>query len=120
MFYKIQLICLFIFTLYGCSETSPVDLVEIQTGKEINSYQKNIKGIIANNCISCHSTVPTNGAPMSLNSLASLKEAIVNRGLINRINLDVSNNLAMPLGGPKLLESQINSIVKWQNEGFVD
>ena len=120
MFYKVQLFCLFIFTLCGCSETSPMDLVKLQTGVEINSYQKNIKEIIANNCISCHSTIPVNGAPMSLNSLASLKEAILNRGLINRLNLDSSNNLAMPLGGPKLLPSQINSIVKWQNEGFVD
>ena len=120
MFYKMQWICLFIFMLYGCSETSPMDLVEKQTGTEIITYQNNIKAIIANNCLNCHSTVPTNGAPMSLNNLASLKEAILNRGLINRINLDPSNNLAMPLGGPKLLQSQINSIVKWQNESFAN
>lgn len=84
------------------------------------SYQKNIKGIIANNCINCHSTVPTNNGPMPLNNLASLKEAIQNRLLIDRINLDSSNNLTMPLARPKLLQSQINSIVKWQNEGFAN
>ena len=120
MFYKIQWICLLIFVFYGCSESSPIDLVEKQTGTEIISYQNNIKAIIANDCLNCHSAVPTNGAPMRLDNLASLKEAIQNRGLINRINLDPSNNLAMPTGGPKLLQSQINSIIKWQNEGFVD
>lgn len=120
MFYKVQLLGLCIFMLYSCSETSPIDLVEKQTDTEIVSYQKNIKEIIANNCVNCHGTIPTNGSPMSLNSLSSLKEAIQNRGLINRINLDPSNVLAMPLGGPKMLQSQINSIIKWQNEGFVD
>ena len=55
---------------------------------------------------------------MPLNNLASLKEASQNRGFIDRINLDSSNNLAMPLASPKLLQSQINSIVKWQNEGL--
>lgn len=120
MFYKMQWICLFIFVFYGCSETSPADLVEKQTGTEIITYQNSIKAIIANNCLNCHSTVPTNGATIPLNNLASLKDAILNKELINRINLDPSNNLAMPTGGPKLLQSQINSIVKWQNEGFVD
>ena len=57
---------------------------------------------------------------MPLNDLASLKEAIQNRALIDRINLDSSNNLKMPLARPKLLQSQINSIVKWQNEGFAN
>ena len=81
---------MFIYILHSFSETCPVDLVEVKTGTEINNYQKNIKGIIANNCINCHSTIPTNNAPMPLNNLANLKEAIQNRGLIDRINLDSS------------------------------
>ena len=45
MFYNIQWICLSILILYGFSETSRVDLVEVKTGTEINTYQKNINGI---------------------------------------------------------------------------
>ena len=59
-------------------------------------------------------------ASVKKNNLASVKEAIQNRGLIYRLNLDQSNGSAMPTGGPKMLESQINSIIKWQNEGFLD
>ena len=120
MFIKIKLSCLFILALVSCSESSPADLVDEQTGTEVVTYKNNIEGIISNKCVSCHGTIPTNGAPMSLNSLASLKESILNQGLINRLNLDLSNVLAMPLGGPKLLPSQINAIIKWQNEGFVE
>ena len=120
MFIKIKFSCIFILALVSCSESSPVDLVDVQTGTEVATYKNNIEGIIANNCINCHGSIPTNGAPMPLNSLASLKESILNRGLINRLNLDPSNNLAMPLGGPKLLISQINLIINWQNEGFVE
>ena len=121
MSYKIKCICFFIFLSIGCSETSPIDLVETQTSTEKITYQKNIKEIISNNnCLNCHGAIPTNGSPMSLNNLASVKEAIQNRGLIYRLNLDQSNGSAMPTGGPKMLESQINSIIKWQNEGFLD
>ncbi len=106
--------------IFGCSDTSPMDLIENNTITQSISYDNNVKQIIGNNCINCHGTIPTNGAPMSLNSLITLKDAIQNRGLINRINLEQSNILAMPLGSPKLLPSQIETIVKWQNEGFAN
>ena len=116
---KIFLFLIPILTI-GCSDSSPIDLIENKTIVQSISYDNNVKQIISNNCINCHGSIPTSGAPMSLNSLTTLKDAIQNRGLINRINLEESNILAMPLGGPKLLASQIETIVKWQNEGFAN
>jgi mono/diheme cytochrome c family protein len=119
-FNKIIIFSIFILFAFGCSETSPIDLVAEQNVLEKITYQNKIKQIINTNCISCHGNIPTNGAPMSLDNYANVKDAVLNLGLINRINLDQSNSSAMPLGGPKLLQSQIDSIVKWQNNGFID
>lgn len=120
MLYKKFFLLLMLILIFGCSDTSPIDLIENNTITQSVSYDNNVKQIISNNCVNCHGTIPTFGAPMSLNSLITLKDAIQNRGLINRINLEQPNILAMPLGGPKLLPSQIETIVKWQNEGFVN
>ncbi len=120
MLHKKLFLFLLSILIFGCSDSSPIDLVENKSELNSISYDNNVKQIIANNCINCHGIIPTSGAPMSLNSLTTLKDAIQNRGLINRINLEESNIRAMPLGGPKLLPSQIETIVKWQNEGFAN
>lgn len=82
------------------------------------TYIQNIKSIIDNNCLSCHGTTPSSGAPMSLTTYENVKEAILNRGLIDRISREVGASGAMPLGGPKLPTNSINLIIQWQNQNF--
>ena len=103
--------------LSGCSTSSPEDLIEAPTVTNF-TYQNSVKTIITNNCISCHGTVPSNGAPMSLTTYDNVKNAVLNRSLITRINLPEGNILKMPLGGPKLLQTQIDAITKWQAQNF--
>lgn len=106
-------------TAFGCSNDSPDDLgVEaIPTDTPI-TYNANVKAIIDNNCISCHSTVPQNGAPMSLATFEDVKNAIELRGLIERISKDNGQSGLMPLGGPKMPQQNINIITLWRNQGL--
>ena len=77
-----------------------------------------MKAIIDNNCINCHGTVPTNGAPMSLVTYENVKNAVLNQGLIIRLNLPVGNSMKMPLGPTSLPQSQIDAVTKWQVQNF--
>lgn len=101
----------------SCSNNSPADLEEASTLTNF-TYQNSVKAIIDNNCAGCHGTVPTAGSPMSLTTYDNVKEAVLNRGLINRLNLPEGNILKMPLGAPKLSQSQIDAVTKWQIQNF--
>jgi len=118
LFRKITFITLAL-TVLGCSNDSPDDLgiVPIQTGEEI-TYSQNVKVIIENNCVSCHATVPLNGAPMSLTTLEDVKNAIELRHLIERISRDDGQTGQMPLGGPKMPQQNIDIITLWRDQGF--
>jgi len=109
---------LFLITI-SCTTDSISDLIEIDETPEI-TYQLNIKSIIDNNCISCHATVPVNGAPMSLTTYENVKDAVLNRGLLDRISRAEGTSGAMPFGGPRLPQNQINLIVQWSEEGFAE
>lgn len=109
------------FILISCTNDSENDLVfPPQPSISIVKYSTDVKIIIDNNCISCHATVPTNGAPMSLVTSNDVKGAILSRGLLNRISLSESAPGFMPLGGNRLSQNAINSIIKWQSDGFVE
>lgn len=64
----------FLFLL-SCSNDSESDLTGPQTGNENEfvTYNDNIKAVISNNCLSCHSSPPTNGAPFSLTTYTQVK-----------------------------------------------
>jgi hypothetical protein len=107
--------------LLSCSENSPVDLIE-PTPKPVEgqkiSYETQVKQIITTNCVSCHGQVSSVNS-ISLHNFISMKNAILNNGLISRINLDPNiTGEAMPQGGPKLSQTNIDLITKWQADGF--
>lgn len=117
-------VILFLFVcqiIISCSNDSEKDLIlPLQPIPVVVKYSIDVKSIIDNNCISCHGTVPTNGAPMSLVTSNDVKGAILSRGLLNRISLSESAPGFMPLGGSKLSQNAINIISKWQNDGFIE
>ena len=55
---------------------------------------------------------------MSLHTYETVKDAVLYRGLIDRISQIEGQSGFMPLGGAKLPQTQINQIIEWQNEDF--
>ena len=106
-----------LFLLSSCAYDSASDLIDSTSISQV-TYSQNIKSIIDNNCIACHGTTTTNGAPMSLTTYENVKDAVLNRGLIDRISREEGVSGAMPLGGPKLPINNINLVIQWQNQEF--
>ncbi|ESU26995.1 hypothetical protein FLJC2902T_23360 [Flavobacterium limnosediminis JC2902] len=99
----------------SCTNDSESDLTD--NSPDNITYNRTIKPIITQNCIMCHSQPPQAGAPMSLETYDDLKEAIINRGLIDRIS-SFDAAFLMPRGGQRLPQSQINQIIAWEEADF--
>ena len=78
------------------------------------SYQDDIRIIIQNNCISCHSDPPRQSAPMPLTTLIEVRSAVMNRGLLTRINS--TSNPMPPVGRMPAATRQL--IQDWVDLGF--
>jgi len=101
----------------GCTNDSTSDLIENSPEGEI-TYTNTVKSIIDNNCLGCHTLPPQNGAPMSLNTYDDVKNAVLNRGLLNRISRAQGETGMMPNGGTRLPQTTIDRIYEWANNGF--
>jgi uncharacterized membrane protein len=112
------LVCASLFM--ACTNDNPDTLMEDMPNDNAITYQQNVKSIIDNNCISCHAATPRNGAPMSLVTYEQVKNAIQNRGLLNRISLNNGNSLLMPQGGPRLPQVTIDIVSQWQQDGLLE
>jgi uncharacterized membrane protein len=110
---------LFILPLafFSCTNDSTADLTGGAIGDEI-TYNNTVKAIITNNCIMCHAATPVNGAPMSLTTYADVKNAVLNRGLLNRISRAQGTPGMMPNGGTRLPQATIDKIDSWAGNGF--
>jgi len=86
---------------------------------ELVTYQQ-VKPIIDNACLNCHSNPPQNAAPMPLVSYQNVRDAVLNRNLINRISLPENNGAIMPPGGPRLPQASIDLMVEWVNDGLLE
>lgn len=103
--------------LPSCSNNSTDDLIVIPTTVKYNAQVKNI---IDTNCLFCHQSPPINGAPMRLTTYEDVKNAVLNRGLLDRISRPQGTPGMMPNGGTRLPQPLINQIIAWQNEGFAE
>ena len=106
-----------LFIIIGCANDSTSDLIDNIPVEDV-SYTDNVKPIINNNCIQCHGSVPANGAPMSLATYQNVKDAINDRGLIERISRAENEPGRMPLGSPRLPQNVIDIIIQWESEDF--
>lgn len=76
-------------------------------------YDSDIKPIIENSCISCHSAV-------SFKPLSNYAQVKSNIDIImNRIQRPNGDPLKMPQGG-SLSQSQINLFIAWKADGFIE
>ncbi|MTE26161.1 hypothetical protein [Winogradskyella ouciana] len=105
--------------ILSCSYNSEDDLTEEVVIEDFVTYENNIKSIIDNNCISCHSEPPVNGAPMSLTTYLDVKDAVENRDLIERIS-STDQGFLMPFGGPRLPQNLIDLVIQWEEEGLLE
>jgi len=109
----------FLLALAGCSNDSTDDLVENLVTPETNvTYSANVATIINNNCIVCHGTTPANGAPMSLVTYEQVKQAVQERGLLERISRAQGAEGMMPLGGTRLPQATIDVLIQWNAQGL--
>ncbi|GGD29348.1 c-type cytochrome [Flavobacterium orientale] len=104
---------------YSCTSDSISDLTD-ETPIVLSTYNSNVKVIITNHCLNCHGATPANGAPMSLTTYENVKEAVLNRGLLDRISRAEGSPGAMPFGGPRLPQDQINAIEQWNTDGLLE
>ena len=116
---KLKLISCFSILLLHCTNVSEDDLIEDTQPINNITYNVDVKPIIDNNCIRCHTNPPENGAPMPLLTYDNLKEAIENRNLLGRVS---SNDLGflMPFGGPRLPQNLIDTITQWEADGLLE
>jgi hypothetical protein len=101
----------------GCANDSSSDLLDIEVVDEV-TYTENIKSIIDNNCIVCHATVPINYAPMPLTTYENVKEAVQNRGLLDRISRAQGVEGMMPYDGTRLPQGLIDLVFQWSVDGL--
>jgi uncharacterized membrane protein len=104
----------------GCTNTTYDDIESIGDPiLDIVTYQE-VKPIIDNNCLNCHSNPTQNGAPMQLASYDNVKEAMLNRDLLNKISLNDGADGLMPLGGPRMSQASIDLIAGWAEDGLLE
>lgn len=116
--------CIFLISsvvLISCSTNSIDDLEPIGNEElpDLVTYQE-VRATFDNICSACHSNPPQNGAPMPLINYENVKEAIENRGLLDRISRNEGAQGLMPLGGPRLPQSVIDLIFQWNEDGLLE
>ena len=110
---------LFILLMTSCTSVSEEDLIDQIPIEDFITYNSQVKPIIDNNCINCHSMPPENGAPMSLVNYNDVKNAVINRVLIERISSEDLGFL-MPFGGPRLPQNLIDVLIQWELDGLLE
>jgi len=105
-------------SLVCCTNDSTSDLINLEPIPEQVGYAKDVKSISDNNCTSCHGVSPIPGANISLTNYDEVRNAVLNNGLITRISLEEGNSSLMPQGGPKLPQSIIDLVEKWEQDGL--
>ena len=102
---------LLFFVVTSCSSSSDDEIIIIPTNDV--TYTGDIKVIIDSSCLNCHSDPPVNSAPMSLITYLDVKESVINRDLIGRVE-----NGSMPPSGANLSAAQVQAIKDWEVGGF--
>jgi hypothetical protein len=116
---KIFFLVFTVSVLIGCTNASEEDLIEETEQPIIVTYNSDVKAIIDNNCLACHTNPPVNGAPNSLINYNNVKDAVENRNLISRIS-GIGPGPLMPLGGSSLPQNLINLIIQWEADGLLE
>ncbi len=107
------------FTTLGCYYDSEEDLYPNVTCDTTNvKYSVDVKAIINNNCIGCHSAAANQGG-IQLENHADVLKYATNGKLIGSIK-HTSSYVAMPIGASKLSDCNIAKMEAWVNAGSLN
>jgi len=110
----LKIIFVLMITFYVGFSCDSVTYDEISRDVANPTYSSNVKPIIANNCLSCHSTA---GAQYpTLETYVQVKESAEIGSMICRID-DQSCGAVMPQSG-RMPQTNINTIKKWAAKGY--
>ena len=108
------------FGLFSCTNHTTDDLVPVEPVVEAELVTfEDVRFVFDNICQECHTNPPQNGAPMPLVTFMNVKEAVENRGLLDRISRQEGEPGLMPLGGPRLPQPTIDLIFQWEQDGLL-
>ena len=103
---------LFIFS--SCSYDSEDDLVGVAESKLI-TYEANVKPLLQNSCLGCHSSPPRNGAPFSLVNFSQVSAR--SGAILSAMSKQSGSAAAMPPSG-RLPQATIDIIDQWIQDGL--
>jgi mono/diheme cytochrome c family protein len=110
---KTLAILMILGTVASCESNTYDDIAGPKV--ENPTYAANVKQIVSNNCLSCHS-VATNNQEPNLETYENLKLAVMNNGLLDEIS--APSGEGMPEAG-RLPQTEIDIITTWAAQGFV-
>ena len=117
---NIYLIIVLLVFLSACATDSEDDLLIPVEQVAVVTYDDNVKSIIDNNCLACHTNPAINGASVPLTTFDDVRSAVQNLNIINRISAQPGDSGFMPLGGARLPQSSIDLIVQWEVDGLLE
>ena len=104
-----------LFFLVSCSSDSEETMMPNNPG--LVTYEGNVKAIINNNCLGCHTDPPVNGAPFALTTYAQVS-ARANQ-ILTAISRQSGANGAMPPSG-RMSQATIDIIDQWIQDGTLE
>ena len=111
----------FVLVLFvNCTNDTLDDIVVDEVIPIENVTYQDVRSTFETICTACHSNPPQNGAPMSLATYQDVKNAVQNRGLIDRISRAQGEGGMMPAGGQRLPQATIDLIVEWDEDGLLE
>ena len=105
-----------IASLYSCESTTYESLEEPTVIVDKVTYTANVKSIIDQNCIGCHAS---GGSLIPLETYSDVKEALLNKNLLDRIQRQNGMPGQMPKAG-RMAQDKINTIVQWNTDGLLE
>lgn len=120
MIRKSAVLVYFLLLLLGCSTDQESDLIEMDNdGGEAGpvTYEGDIKAIIGNNCLECHSSPPINGAPFPLTTYLQVRNVAEGGLLLTAISRQTGEARAMPPPG-RLPQAVIDRVEEWIADGL--
>ena len=96
-----KLFFILLLVLSGCQKNVESDYISYDCTELENYYVQSVAPILIDNCVGCHP---------GYNDFEGSVAAIMDGKVIERINLDISNPLFMPLGSAKLSQQELDII----------
>ena len=114
--FKLFVSVLSLVILTSCSSDSEDDLTgtDDTPGDGVVTYTANIRPILNSNCVGCHGSPTTNGAPFSLTTFNQVSSRA--SGIINAVSKQTGEAGAMPPSG-RMPQANIDLIQQWIDDG---